>query len=108
MDDRLDECKKSLSCAIGQVNFDNNVPEDTYIPDDIESCERRLIEIIKKYTQDQKFENENSPVPVYFAGWLGAYEAAFEYLVEYGLARWASDDWEQMIVLEEDLNANSN
>lgn len=108
MDNRLDECKKSLRYAIGQVNFNSYAQEDAQIPDDIESCERRLIEIVKKYTLDQKFENENSPFPVYFAGWLGAYEAAFEYLVEYGLARWSSDDWEQMIVLEEDLNANSD
>jgi hypothetical protein len=105
MDDRLIDCKKALRCVIGQANlFDGDSGEcfeKIPVPDDLESCESMMIEIIKGHTRDQKYENENYPVPVYFAGWLGPYEAAFEYLVEYGLAKWRNDGWEQMIILNE-------
>ncbi len=100
--DRLTDCKNTLKWAIVQASHEEVEPEEVQVPDSLEECERRLIEIVKKYTRDQKFENEHSLIPVYFAGWLGPYEGAFEYLVEHGLAKWCYKDWEQMITLVEE------
>ena len=104
MKDRLEECQCVLKCVLSQANADaENAVEDRTIPDNLEACERKLIEIIKKRTLDEKYENANYVYPVYFAAWRGAYEGAFEYLVENGLAEWRHDgDWNQMICLLED------
>lgn len=104
MNSRLDECKQTLRCVILQAAlFDGEAGEcckNIPVPDKLEDCERMLMEIIKERLLD-KFEADY-PVPVYFAGWLGAYEAAFEYLVKHGLARWRYDDWNQAICLLEE------
>ena len=85
-------------------DFKGLSPEDAKMPEDLESCERKLIEIVKQHTRDWEYEDKSTGVPEYFAGWLGAYEGAFEYLVEHGLARWTYEEDHQSIVFTEDLD----
>lgn len=102
MDERLIECKQLLRCVIAQADlFDGDCGsrfENIPVPDDLESCERRVIEIVKKETLEPTYID--FPHPIYFAGFISAYEWAFRYLVGNGLAKWRYDDGSDFIYFE--------
>lgn len=104
--ERLADCRQVLNLVIEQASRDAVIeftmtPE---IPDDLESCERKLVEIIKKHLDIRKFDwGDDNNKPYYNAGWLGPYESAFEYLVENDLARYVYPDWDQLIYFLDEI-----
>lgn len=102
--ERLEDCQQTLRCVIAQAGLftgdSGECFENIPVPDDLDTCEKMMIEIIKEHAVAKKYKDEKADfpnVPIYFAGWLGPYESAFLYLVENGLAKWCYEGWDQMI-----------
>lgn len=102
-EERLAECKSELENVIEQVLF---VPETAIdidlitrdIPDELTACEQKLIAIVKQQLDIRKQPSwGKDSKPYYSAGWLSAYESAFYYLTDNGLAKFVYPDWDQMI-----------